>query len=296
VAPKHAPVGTRSSGLGRDALADALRCARFLRGAASHRARPDDVYVSSYPRSGTTWLCLIVHLVQGGDPSFEHISQIVPWYERDLALGRARACDYARRSSPRTFKSHLPSTLLPRGARHLYALRDVRDVVVSYYHFYCSHLGYTDTFEAFFERFLRGDLQYGSWFRHVAGFRARAARPDLLIVEYEAMRRDPQGALAAVARLCGRRLDAERERSILEHTSFAAMKEHEARFDHQTGERLAQGRTQPDHSSRGSFVRAGRVGGFHGLLTPAHEERLDEARRALGTPRFPELQLAAFLR
>jgi len=121
------------------ALADSFRCARFLRGAAAHHARPDDVYISSYPRSGTTWLTLIVHLLRGGGLEFEHLSRVVPWYERDLALGRATAQDYLQLPGPRVFKSHLPHAWLPRGARYLYVMRDGRDVAVSYYHFYTSH-------------------------------------------------------------------------------------------------------------------------------------------------------------
>jgi hypothetical protein len=233
--------------------------------------------------------------VRGGDLSFEHISQVVPWYERDLALGRASAADFARLASPRTFKSHLPYAWLPRGARYVYALRDARDVLVSYYHLYRSHLGYTGTFEAFFERFLRGDVQYGSWFRHVAEFRALAHRPDVLLVEYEAMRREPARALFAIARHCGLHLDADRAETILEQTSFASMKELEPRLDHEAGERLARGEPGADPSTRGTFVREGRVGGFHGLLTPWHEQRLAEARAALRPRLHPELRLAAFL-
>ncbi len=281
---------------GMEVLADLQRCARFLGGAARHRARPDDVYISSYPRSGTTWLSLIVHLVRDGDLSFDHISQVVPWYERDLALGRASAADFARLAAPRTFKSHLPHAWLPRGARYVYALRDERDVLVSYYHLYRSHLGYTGTFEAFFERFLRGDVQYGSWFRHVAEFRALAHRPDVLVVEYEAMRRDPARALFEIARHCGRTLETAHAQAILEQTSFASMKALESKLDHEAGERRAKGEpcTAP-LATRGTFVREGRVGGFRELLTPWHEQRLAEARAAMRPRLHPELRLAAFL-
>lgn len=278
-------------------LEDARRCARFVREAARHRVRSGDVYVSSYPRSGTTWVTLLVHLVRGGDLSFDHISQVVPWYERSLSLGRATAADYDRLPSPRTFKSHLPYAWLPRGARYIYAMRDAGDVVVSYYHLYRSHLDYTGTFDAFFERFMRGSLQYRSWFRHVADFQREARRPEVLLIRYEEMRRDPARALWDIARLCGCSLAPARERAILEATSFEAMKRIEPKLDHESGERLALGlpSASGDLRTRGNFVRQGRVGGFREVLTPTQQGRLAHAAARIERHRLRELHLAAFL-
>ena len=284
---------------GTQLLRDAMHCARFLRGAAVHSARHDDVYISSYPRSGTTWLSLLVHLVQGGEPDFEHISNVVPWYERDLSLGRATAADFAQLASPRVFKSHLPYAWLPRGARYVYALRDGRDVLVSYYEFYRSHLDYRGTWPQFFERFLRGELQYRSWFRHVRDFQ-RAAGPNVLLVRYEDMLRDPGQALHAVARLCERTISPERERAILDATSFAAMKRLEHKFDHAVAEHAAnQAERTDDNGVRsvpaGAFVRSGRSGDHHAQLTAAEQERFAHVQRSWRRRYIRELRLADFL-
>lgn len=278
-------LGTRIA----EGAADALRCARFLRGAFVHRARPDDVYISSYPRSGTTWLQLIVHLVRGGDLRFTHISHVVPWYERSLALGYMRARDFAAMPSPRAFKSHLPYQWLPKGARYIYVHRDGRDVLVSYYHLYRSHLGYTGTFDQFFERFMRGDVQYRSWFRHVRAWQAAAHRSNVLILSYEDMQRDPRRAIEQVAALCDVSLSEARIREIVELSSFQSMKRLEHKFDHATGEPV------PPKNVTGEFVRRGVVGSHRDMLSQEQKERFERALRTQSSWRWPELELGAFL-
>lgn len=68
-------------------------------------ARPDDVFVVTYPRSGTTWLQMILYqLATDGSMRFDHISQVVPYFERMFMSGR----NPNTMASPRLFKSHLP--------------------------------------------------------------------------------------------------------------------------------------------------------------------------------------------
>jgi hypothetical protein len=268
---------------------DGLRVSRFLRERARHRARPDDVYISSYPRSGTTWLQLLVHLVRGGELAFNHIAEVVPWFERPLALGRCTAAQYARMTGPRTFKSHLPHAWLPQGARYVYVYRDGRDVAVSYYHFYRSHLGFAGSFDEFYALFLRGTLQYGSWFRHVADWRRRADEPNVCVLSYEALQREPEPALHALASLCRVRLSSQRVRTILDCSSFDAMKRLEDKFDHARAEPASR-------VASGAFVRSGRVGEHGEILSEAQQRSFERMLRMHGPRRLPELRLSAFLR
>jgi hypothetical protein len=70
-------------------LAHAVHRLNLLSGELLFVPRPGDLYIASYPRSGTTWLQMIVyHLMTNGDMSFDHISAVIPFFERSLSKGQ----------------------------------------------------------------------------------------------------------------------------------------------------------------------------------------------------------------
>lgn len=257
------------------ALADAARVTKFLRGRLAFECWPGDVFVSSYPRSGTTWTQLMLYLLTRRDRSlaFEHLSQVSPWWERSLAWGNASAADFGRMDRPRIFKSHLPHAWLPRGARYVYVHRQGHDVAVSYYHLYCSHLGYRGSFAEFFERFVRGDLQYGAWASHVAGWERRRHDPRVLLLCYEDMKRAPGACVRTLAAFLGLEVTGADVDEIARLSSFESMKAREEQFDHLGELRLARG------IHKGMFIRRGEVGQGLAYLSAAQRERLASARR-----------------
>jgi hypothetical protein len=276
--------GTRAVELALDGLGDLRRVMGFLRGRLEFAVRPDDIFISSYPRSGTTWLQLILHLLTtDGGTEFDHISQVTPWVDRSLAVGALTAADLEALPSPRVFKSHLPHRWLPGGARYVYVVRDGRDVAVSYYHFYRSHLRYTGSFDAFFERFLRGEVQYGSWFKHVAGWESRRGSPGVLIVRYEELKADPRRGVERLAELCELDVPPTRLTEIVERCSFEQMKRHERKFDFATEFLLQSG-----YSGRG-FLRRGQTGEGAATLSPDQLGTFE--RLARRRPRLPEIEL-----
>jgi hypothetical protein len=151
--------------------------------------------------------------------------------------------------------------------------RDGKDVAVSYYHFYRSHMGYKGTFEEFFGRFLAGEVSYGPWLRHVEGWWAHRDDPNVLFLHYEDLAHDLAGSLHRIANFCGLDVDPERFGGILERCGFAFMKAHEARFDPLLGMLWERG-TRPN-----AHLRDGQVGGWKQHLTPEQEARFE---RALG--------------
>jgi hypothetical protein len=289
-APHVAAMLHRMSSWGRARSTDLARVRRFLAERAQFTVRADDIFISSYPRSGTTWLQHISHvLVHEGDTGFAHIEDVVPWFERSLALGQHRASDFARMPSPRLFKSHLPYAWLPRGARYIYALRDGRDVAVSYYQFYRSHLGFDGDFQTFFARFLRGDLQYRSWFDHVDGWSKQAGNPSVLLVPYERMLSDLSGSLGEIAAFCGIDRSHRRLAELRPVCSFDYMKRNEHRFDH------ARAAIHGPVTRPGQFIRNGQHGSFAQWFDAdqlrAFERRARRHRRLAGL----EFDLPAFL-
>jgi hypothetical protein len=270
-------------------LDDVQRCARFAAERRAFTSRDDDVFISSYPRSGTTWLQLMTRLLlHGGGLEFRHINAVVPWYERSLALGRATARDFDALPSPRIFKSHLPYAWLPARGRLIYVSRCAAEVVQSYYGLYRSHLRYRGSMAEFTRRFVRGDLQYGSWHDHVAEWHAHADDPRVLLLRYEAMRCDPRAALVQMATFLEVDVAAERLDEILELSSLSTMKREEERFDHAADERFHVG------MEAGRFIGEGQRGPGAQALTQEQRMLLD-AHGKRPPARIPLTRLSAFL-
>jgi hypothetical protein len=259
---------------GREQLADGARTAAFVRGYLEFRPRPTDVYVATDPRSGTTWMQFLVYLlVSERTLAFDHISQVSPWFERSLALGTRTADDFSRLPSPRVFKSHLRPAWVPTPGRVIYVERDGLDVLVSYFHFYRSHLGFEGTFDEFYERFMEGTLQYRSWFDHVQAWRAAARDRSVLWVRYEEMKDQPETTIERVAEYLGRPVDAVVRAEIASMVAYDFMKAHESKFDPIT-EHLIDRRFLP-----GSFIRSGESGVGKGRLDARQIERFETRQR-----------------
>jgi hypothetical protein len=269
-------------------LDNTRRIANFLRGRIEFQVRATDVFISSYPRSGTTLTQWILYLLtHDEEPDPAHLTKVSPWFERSLAIGEVTAADLERFPSPRVFKSHLPRQWLPDGARYIYVERDGLDVLTSYFHFYRAYLGFEGTLDDFYDRFMDGRVQYGSWFEHVAGWHERASDPDVLIVRYEDLLSDRKASIERIIGFLGWERD-ERwiDRAVIE-SSFDAMKRRESVFDHATALLLERGVT-PE-----SFLRAGRSGRGANELTDAQVREIRE-RSSTGR-RLAVRGLSAFL-
>ncbi len=177
-------------------------------------------------------------------------------------------------ASPRIFKTHLPYPKVPKGpGRYIYVARDGADVAMSYYNLYRNYNQFKGTFDEFFERFMRGKVEFGSWFDHVKGWRKHRHELNLLFLTYEELSRDLEGCVRRIIAFCDFKVPEERMPAILERCSFAFMKEHESRFDPAL-ETLWENGTRLN-----AFLCAGQVGAGARELTPAQRERFD---RVLG--------------
>jgi hypothetical protein len=161
----------------------------------------DDVFISSYPKSGNTWTrFLIANLIHPQEPaSFINIDYILP--DPDL-----RSRNFLKRCPrPRILKSHHPFD--PRYKRVVCIVRDPRDVAVSQYHFQIKRgvIKSDSPIETFLQRFLAGETNgYGSWGQNVGSWLiARYNSPGFLLLRYEDLLEDPERGLAKVATLLG---------------------------------------------------------------------------------------------
>src|SRR5262245_40191290 len=214
--------------------------------------RKDDVFIVTYPRSGTTWMQMILYqLTSDGSMEIPHIGEYCPWFERSLRSGRG----FETRPGPRLFKSHLSYRQIPKGpGKYIYVARDGKDVAISNYHLERMYIGYEGTFADYFDRFLRGQVECGSWFAHVSQWWQHRDDPGVLFLTYEELTRDLESCVRRIADFCGFDLPPERLPGILERCRFAFMKEHERKFDPAMEVLWEQG------VQLNGFIRRGRVG------------------------------------
>ncbi|XP_057598080.1 sulfotransferase 4A1 isoform X1 [Hippopotamus amphibius kiboko] len=205
-----------------------VRLPPFCRGKmeeiANFPVRPSDVWIVTYPKSGTSLLQEAVYLVsQGAAPDevgLMNIEEQLPVLEFPQP-----GLDIIKElTSPRLIKSHLPYRFLPSDLHNgdskvIYMARNPKDLVVSYYQFHRSlrTMSYRGTFQEFCRRFMNDKLGYGSWFEHVQEFWEHRMDANVLFLKYEDMHRDLVTMVEQLARFLGVSCDKAQLETLIEH-------------------------------------------------------------------------------
>ena len=247
--------------------------------------RADDVWLLSFPRSGTAWSHEVISAVlYDGDiaalTDAQRDGRISKFQPIEIGIGPAanlaeRIAKWKAMPSPRIVPTHVPCRLFPKAAlalkcRRVYVLRDPRDVAVSLFHLHRSHkvLGFfKGTWEEFFEEFLAGRVPYGGWFEHTLGWWPHAvANPnEVLVLTYERLKNDMPGSLHRLGTFLGRKLSLAAVSAIARHTSFENMKTNP--FTNRAGNPVMDFSVAP-------FLRKGIVGDWCNQFAPEQAARI----------------------
>ncbi|HEY2177417.1 MAG TPA: sulfotransferase domain-containing protein [Caulobacteraceae bacterium] len=233
---------------------------------AAYRPRPTDIVISPFGKCGTTWLQQTFHCLRTrGDMDFDDISRVVPWIETSRTLGID--LEAAQRAQPRGFKSHMSWREIPKGARYVVSLRDPKDALVSMYRFMegwylePGAIPIADFAEPWIGR--ADGMDYWS---HLLSWWEQRDNPEVLLLAYEHMIRDPADHVARLAAFCGIELDEALAALTLERSSFAYMSAHKDRFDDKMMRQATEARCGLPAGSDSAKVRAGGVGGHKAVL------------------------------
>lgn len=245
------------------------------------QAREDDIVIATYPKSGTTWMSEIVDLVlNDGDiekSRRDAIFQKVPMLEFRVP-GEVPPGSEILESvpSPRVIKTHLPVPLFPKSlwdknVKIIYVARNPKDVAVSFYHFDKMNQLHPDpgTWEEYVERFIQGNVGFGSWGAHVRDWWNLRQQRNMLYVFYEDMLEDPSCEIRKVVKFLGKDFSEEVVERICQHTSFKAMKENPLTNYTSLSSTIMDQSISP-------FMRKGICGDWKNHFTVAQSERLDE--------------------
>ncbi len=239
---------------------------------------PDDVFLTSYPRSGNTWTRFLVgNLIYENEPvNFLNVERLVPdmYKTADWVLRRL--------PRPRVLKSH--ECFDPRYQKVIYIVRDPRDVAVSNYHWELKLRSIPEGYpiEQFVPRWMKPEFwpRIGSWADHVASWvSTRQGQDGFLLLRYEQLQQDPHRELAKVAEFLGFPASPERVKRAVALSSAEHMRE----LERKQGNRwVATTYTRSDKP----FVRGAKSGGWKSILPPSTvaylESRWGELMQNLG--------------
>ena len=183
-------------------------------------------------------MCQIVSLIAsrgntGTDAMTEDLVSRVKMMELQSSWQAPANIDIlAKTPPPRLMKTHLPIEILELGvraskARFVVVMRNPKDCVVSYHHFYraMAALGnFTGSWNDFFELFKAKGLINGDWLDYNLGWWSERRRDNVLIVKYEDLKLKPRESILNVASFCGVSLCETALNKVLAASSFDSMK------------------------------------------------------------------------
>ena len=235
-------------------------------------AKDGDVFVVTYPRSGTTWTEQMVHLlVNKGEQGEQRITDAVPWLE--TLPHRPNGMTKFLESMPqrRLFTSHLPYPLMPRigntTAKIVYVARNPKDVAISTYFHNQSKSGYEGSWDEHFQFFLHGDVGFGPYFDHILPWwQASQKNNNILFLKYEDMKYDHAGNVAKLASFLDIQADSQLIETVVRLSSFQSMTSNEAT----NFEWVPQKAGTPKH------FRKGDVGDWRNYFSIEQSQQMDD--------------------
>jgi aryl sulfotransferase len=259
--------------------------------------RDDDIVISTYAKSGTTWTQQIVGQLLFGGAADVPVSSLSPWLDLRVPTAAEKLALLDAQTHRRFVKTHLPVDALvysPR-AKYLYIGRDGRDVLWSLYNhhatanadFYATlndtpgRVGpaigppVADVRQYFLDWLMLDGFPFWSFWDNVRGWWAIRDLPNLLLVHFADLKGDPEGQIRRIADFLDVPIYPERWPAIVEHCSFAWMKRH-ADLTAPLGGGLWNG-------GASTFIHRGTNGRWRDVLTADDVARYEaKAERELG--------------
>jgi hypothetical protein len=243
---------------------------------------PSDVFLGAYPKSGTTWTRFVMfEVLSGMQAGFGSIDQFMPGAGAHGKAMRLLPGDGRFLCTHESYRKDFH--------RAIYLVRDVRDVLLSEFAFLKDLDFFHGDLDQFIEYFLHTCVSaygWGPWQRHIDSWLDSpiAGTDNLLLLQYEDLRRDPVTGFTKIVEFLGVDVTREKIELAVANNSMQKMREKEQK--------------QPFRPwMSGPFVRQGAVRGWTSKLTPAQvrmiEQHAGKALVRLGYPLSSELDAAA---
>jgi aryl sulfotransferase len=208
--------------------------------------RDDDIVISTYAKSGTTWVQQIVsQLLWNGEAGLE-VAEMSPWLDLRVPPKQVKLPQVEAQTHRRFIKTHLPVDALvfsPK-AKYLYIGRDGRDVIWSMHnHHSKANDGWygalndtpgrvgppigrpPESIHQYFHEWMAGDGHpFWPFWDNVRTWWSVRDLPNVLMLHFETLKQDMPGQIRRIAEFLEIPIDEKKWPDIVEHCSFDYMK------------------------------------------------------------------------
>ncbi|XP_035230371.1 sulfotransferase 1C2-like [Stegodyphus dumicola] len=200
----------------------------------NYKPTPNDVFIVTYPKCGTTWMQNIVMYIFRKGQEMDHphdFLRLCPFLDMMGAEG------IFKMPRPGALKTHISFTHVPYSpkSKYIFVTRNPKDCCVSFYYHTKNDLsyGYWDAeFDDFFELFISGEIEDNDYFEHLLSWYPRRNDPNVFYTKYEDMKKDTKSLVIKLARFLGKEYidTVEQDNTVLNNilnlSSFEYMKKH----------------------------------------------------------------------
>ena len=253
--------------------------------------RDDDIIISTYAKSGTSWTQQIVaQMLFGGDPDLA-VAEMSPWLDLRVPPKQVKLAEVEAQTHRRFLKTHLPVDALvfsPR-AKYIYIGRDGRDVLWSLHNHHSSanalwYEALNDTpgrvgppigppredIREYWHTWLEKDGHpFWPFWENIRSWWAIRDLPNVHMVHFADLKRDMSGEMRRMAAFLHIPIDESRWDRIIQYCQFDWMKANAVKS-------VPLGGAMWDGGA-GSFIHKGVNGRWTDTLTP-EESAAYEAR------------------
>ncbi|KAG7191123.1 hypothetical protein KM043_007155 [Ampulex compressa] len=253
--------------------------------------REDDVWLISYPRTGSHWAQEMIWCIGNNfnydksetlmvvrNPLLESSSLMVTgnYVEWFAKLGDSVE-NVINMPSPRYVKTHLPWELLPddihrKRPKIIYITRNPKDTCVSFYHYCKLFHNIQGNFEDFAELMLNDYAPLGSFWKHVLRYWENRDQDNILFLTYEEMKKNQIESIKKAAKFLNKEATEEQIHKLSEHLNFSKMAANPAI----NLQRIITESNGENENSDFKFIRKGKVGDWKNHMSEDLARSFDE--------------------